>query len=196
MSNRWDFEEGNRMGSGLTPKQKRMVKQLDDICTEIHMDYWNIEKYPEEMRTGMLELQKRQAIVGDIVTQYTIIDEALGDGICRYFFGASESSIQLWRTKKFQNFNYYVLERLYLLQKLRFLGSFREVPKDIRQSVAKLDALRNAVAHAFFPENLKDYSKWRRVVYKGKDIFTLEGMKLFREDMNSVNAFFLSMYKE
>jgi len=183
------------MGSGLAPKQKGMIKELDDICTEIHMDYWNIEKYPKEIRTGMLELQKRQAIVGDIITQYTLIDEAVSNEICKYFFGSSKSSIQLWRTKKFQNFNYYILERLYLLQKLRLLGSVREVPKNIRQNVAKLDTLRNAVAHAFFPENLKDYKKWRKVVYKGKDIFTLEGIKLFREDMDSVNAFFLSMYK-
>jgi len=187
--------EGNRMESGLTPKQKVMVKELDGIYAVIHMDYWNIEEYPKEMRTGMLELQKRQAIVGAIIMQYTLIDEAVSDEICKYFFGTEESSIQLWRTRKFQNFNYYILERLYLLQKLRLLGSFYEIPKNIRQNIAKVDALRNAVAHAFFPENLKDYKKWRKVVYKGKDIFTLEGIKMFREDMDSVNTFFLSRYK-
>jgi hypothetical protein len=185
----------NKMGSDLTQKEKGMVKELDDIYTVIAMDYWNIEKYPKEIRTSVLELQRRQAIVGEIVTQYTLIDEGMSEEICKYFFGSSESSIQLWRTKKFQNFNYYILERLYVLQKLRLLGTFCEIPKNISQNVERLDALRNAVAHAFFPENLKDYKKWRKVVYKGKDIFTLEGIKLFREDMDSVNAFFLSKYK-
>jgi len=183
------------MESSLTPKQKGLVRELNDICAETRMDYWNIAKYPKGTRTGMLELQKRQAIVGEIITQYTLIDEGLNEEICKYFFSSSKSSIQLWRTKKFQDFNYYILERLYLLEKLRLFQSFYEVPNNVRKNIEKLDALRNAVAHAFFPENLKDYKRWRKVVYKGKDIFTLEGVKLFREDMVSVNNFFLSRFK-
>lgn len=31
------------MGSGLTPKQKRIVKELDDIYSLLQMDYWNGE---------------------------------------------------------------------------------------------------------------------------------------------------------
>lgn len=183
------------MGTALTPKQKEMVKELDGIYRLIHMDYWNIEEYPKEMRSGVLELQKRQAIVGEIVMEYTLVDEGLNDGICKYFFGSRESSIKLWRTKKFQNFNYYILEVLSLREKVRLVQSFDEIPANIAEYIDKLNALRNAVAHAFFPENLRGYRKWRKAIYRGKDIFTLEGIELFREDMGIVNDFFGSKYR-
>ncbi len=183
------------MGSGLTPKQKRIIKELDDIYSLTAMDYWNIEEYPKEGRTAILELQKRQAVTGAIIMQYTLIDEMMNYEICRYFFGSNKTSIQLWRTKKFQNFNYYILESLYLLQKLRLVRTFYGIPKNIVEDVERLDALRNAVAHAFFPENLRRYKTRHKTVYKGKDVFTLEGMKLFTEDMQRVNDFFVSRFK-
>jgi hypothetical protein len=183
------------MGSGLTSKQKRIIKELDDIYSLIGMDYWDIDKYPKEGRTAILELQKRQAIIGEIIMQYTLIDEMVNCEICTYFFSSSKSSIQLWRTKKFQNFNYYILESLYLLEKLRLVQTFYGIPKNIVDDVERLNALRNAVAHAFFPENLRGYKTWHKAVYKGKDIFTLEGIKLFTQDMQRVNDFFLSKFK-
>lgn len=109
------------MGSGLTPKQKRIVKELNDIYSLLGMDYRNIKEYPKEARSAVLESQKNQAIRGQIVMQYTVIDELMNNEICKYFFGSSKSSIQLWRTKKFQNFNYHILENLYLLQKLKMV---------------------------------------------------------------------------
>ena len=73
------------MGSGLTPKQKRLIKELYDISSVIGMDYWEIEEYPKESRTSILELQKRQAITGRIIMQYTLIDDMVGSEICKYF---------------------------------------------------------------------------------------------------------------
>ena len=179
------------MGSGLTPKQKRIVKELNDIYSLLGMDYRNIKEYPKEARSAVLESQKNQAIRGQIVMQYTVIDELMNNEICKYFFGSSKSSIQLWRTKKFQNFNYHILENLYLLQKLKMVQAFSRIPKNIVDDIERLNALRNAVTHAFFPENLRKY----KPVYKGKDIFTLEGIKLFTEDMQHVEDFFTNRLK-
>jgi len=180
------------MGSSLTSKQKKIIKELDEIYAAIGLDYWNIEYYDRESRTAVLELQMRKAIVGEIIVQYTLIDEMMNWAICRHFFGTSKSSIKLWGTKKFQNFNYYILESLYLLQKLKLIQTFRRrIPKNIVEDICLLNDLRNAVAHAFFPENLRRYKKWGKAVYKGKDIFTVEGISLFMGDMERVNDFFL-----
>ena len=180
------------MGNDLTPKQRRLIKELDDIYSLLVMDYWNIEKYSKEDRTALLELQKSKAIRGAVVMQYTFIDDMLNCEICKYFFGSNKSPIQLWKTKKFQNFNHYILENLYLLQKLELVKAFARVPKSIVADIEKLNALRNAIAHAFFPENLRRY----KPVYKGKDIFTLEGIELYTEDMQRVNDYFHKRLKE
>jgi hypothetical protein len=182
----------NKMANRLTPKQKRLVEELYDISSVIGMDYWDIARYSKESRTAVLEMQKRQAITGKIIIQYTLVDEMMSWEICRYFFGSGKDSMQLWRTKKFQNFNYYILERLYPLDKLRLVRSFRKVPSDIVENIRELDVLRNAVAHAFFPEDLRRYKEWQTAVYKKKDIFTLEGIQLFMDDMEGVNDFLFS----
>ena len=181
------------MGSGLTPKQKRLIKELDEIYAVIGLDYWNIEDYERESRSVVLELQRQRAIVGGIIVEYTAIDDMMNWDICRHFFGSRKSSIQLWRTKKFQTFNYYILERLYLLDKLKLVQTFyRKMPRNIVGDICLLNNLRNAVAHAFFPENLRRYKKWGKAVYKGKDLFRVEGMNLFMEDMRRVNRFFIN----
>jgi hypothetical protein len=108
--------------------------------------------------------------------------------ICHYYFGKKRSFPQLWKTKRFQLFNYHVLEELYPLQKLRLVKAIRPVPKQVSKSIESLNALRNGLAHAFFPENLRK----TKPTWKGKNIFSLEGAKLFMEDMYSVAGFFHS----
>jgi hypothetical protein len=75
--------------------------------------------------------------------------------LCHYFFGREKSTIQLWKTKKFQLFNHHVLEELSLMAKFRFAKSIAKMPKGVAGDVDRLNALRNGLAHAFFPENLK-----------------------------------------
>jgi len=177
------------MGNGLTPKQKGLIKELDAIYSVLQMKYWNIEEYePREDRTIILGIQKEATIRGYIIVQYTFIDELLSREICKYFFGSSKSSIQWWKTKKFQDFNYHILEKLYLLEKLTLVQAFSKIPKGIVTDIQELNDVRNALTHAFFPEDLRRYKN--KPVYKGKDIFTLEGIELFKKGMQHVNAFF------
>jgi hypothetical protein len=86
--------------------------------------------------------------------------------------------VKLWKTKRFKVFNYHVLETLSLNQKLGFFNAIWPVPKAIARDVRELNALRNGLAHSFFPENRRT----SKPVYKGKSIFSLEGMKTFNED--------------
>jgi hypothetical protein len=54
----------------------------------------------------------------------------------------------------------------------------RPLPKGAVDFVSKLNDLRNAVAHAFFPENLRG----KRTLYDGIDVFSIEGFGRFAED--------------
>ncbi len=50
---------------------------------------------------------------------------------------------------------------------------------------------RNAIAHSFFPENVKK----PRAEWKGKSIFALEGIERFVQDMLAVGLLFASIRK-
>ena len=187
-----DCSKENRMASGLTPKQKRLMKELDSISSLIGMDYWEIGKYSKESRTGILEFQRRQAITGQIIIHYTFISQLVDWAVCIYFFRLGKGPVA-WKSEKLQKFNYYILESRSLLEKFRIVKSVYEIPKNIVRDVERLNALRNVVAHKCFLEESEDWRRKGKAVYKGKNIFTLEGIKMFREDMKRVVDFLISM---
>src|SRR5436309_1578532 len=169
--------------SVLTPLQKRLLTELEDIAELARVDYANILDYDSEERTPRLRLMKNQIVRSQIVADYTFVDEMLGSAICHYFFGKKRGFIKLWRTKKFRTFNYYILEVLSLTEKLRLVKAITKVPKPIAADIEALNALRNGLAHAFFPENLRS----AKPIYKVKDIFSLDSLKRFIEDMSRVS---------
>ena len=173
----------------LTKKQRILIKQLKEIDDLLRLDWENIKDYERDGRTFHLERMKRHLIIGEVVMQYTLIDEYLNVQLCHHFFGRNKSFIKLWKTKKYQNFNYYILEGLFLLEKLRYVKSFKEIPKRIARDIEQINTLRNGLAHAFFPENLKR----SKPIYKGKSIFTLEGIKQFVDDMAEISHFFMGV---
>lgn len=90
-----------------------------------------------------------------------------------------------------------MVERLYLAQKLAFLKDVHDIPKQIARTIEEINALRNAMAHAFFPENLRAYhmkgppapGKPIPVLYRGDDIFSAAGARKFVEDCAQVTQF-------
>jgi len=122
-----------------------------------------------------------------VVLQYTLVDEFLSNILCHNFFGRKASFIRLWKTKRFRNFNYFVIEKLSLMEKLAFVKALKKLPKSVTSDVERLNALRNGIAHAFFPENLRS----SKPTWKGKDIFTVEGLTAFVEDIAELTEFFV-----
>jgi hypothetical protein len=172
----------------LTRKQKRLVEELDDICESLSLDYWKVLEYEKEGRSAYLEAARNKIVRGQVIIWYTLIDEFLNMELCHYYFGRNRPFPKLWKTKRFQLFNHHVLEELHLMQKLRHVKSIKKIPKSILSAIERLNALRNGLAHAFFPENLrKSKPEW-----KGKDIFSSEGMKALQEDFDDMVEFFLS----
>ena len=103
----------------------------------------------------------------------------------------------LWKTKKFERFNYFVLEKMSLMEKLAFVKDVYVVPKGIAADIESINAIRNAVAHAFFPENLRAYRskpggtarQFAGPPYKGVDVFTFDGFGRFVADARRVVEF-------
>lgn len=171
----------------LTTKQRRLLSELERIAKSFAVDYAQIRDYEPGARTAMLGVMKDKLVRGQVVIWYTLVDEYLNAEICHYFFGRRRSFQQLWKTKKFQIFNHHVIEELYLLPKLRLVKAIKPMPKPVTQNIEALNALRNGLAHAFFPENLRK----SKPAWKGKNIFSFEGADLFMFDMQKVAEYFM-----
>jgi hypothetical protein len=61
----------------LTPKQRRLRKDIEDIASVLDMDHWNILNYKPSQRTFNLELTKDKLIRGHIIVMYTLVDQLL-----------------------------------------------------------------------------------------------------------------------
>jgi hypothetical protein len=187
--------------SGLTRTQKRLVAELDEITAAAGLDYWNIADGHVDIayRTTVLQVIVREIVRGEIISQYTLVDERLGSRICSYMFD-NRKFMALWKTKKFERFNYYILERMSLMQKLALVKDVYNVPKSISSDIEAINSIRNAVAHAFFPENLREHRKKHRSNtrklsgphYKGTDIFSYVGLRRFLDDTGKVVQFFIT----
>jgi hypothetical protein len=172
--------------STLTQKQKRLGRELQQLYALLSLDFYDIKSYEKKHRTTRLELMRRAAIRAEVVTTYTHIDEYLASELCVHFFGTEKDFPTLWKTKKFKLFNYHFLEELSLMPKFRYVKALRKIPKAITRDIERLNSLRNGVAHAFFPENLKR----SRAVWGNKSILSLEGLNAFHADMLIVKGFF------
>ena len=193
---------GNTREARLTQKQRKLIGELEKVASIVRIDYWNIRDREKEARTPVLEVTKRELIRGEVIGQYTLIDDLLSTEVCLYFLPGKDL-IKQWKTKKFRRFNYYVIERLYMTQKLAFLKDVYDVPRDIASRIEEINALRNAMAHAFFPENLRVYQMKGRpgprkpvmVRYRGRDLFSVEGVTAFVADCSTVTDFLLRKLK-
>jgi len=176
----------------LTKKQRRLRTEIEEIADVIGMDHWKIEAYTPDTRTVFLELIRNKLVRSEIIIKYTLIDELLSVIICHFYFKKPDKEFsfrKLWKTKRFRIFNHHILEELYLLNKLRLVRAIREVPKEIRDNIERVNAVRNAVAHSFFPENRRQYLALKKVVYRGIDIFTKQGIERFEEDFETIREY-------
>jgi hypothetical protein len=169
-------------GLALTKKQKLLVKEANAIAALVRLDFWNIEKKDKEARTPLLGNAITQMIRAEVVTQYTLLDEILTDLACRYYFKKKGKRFILWRQKKFRVFVNYIMDEMFLIKKVELVHAIRPLPKGVRSTVHRVNSLRNALAHSFFPENRKEHRKVGKVLYQGKDIRTGEGLEGFQDD--------------
>jgi hypothetical protein len=145
------------------------------------MDYDNILQYRSDVRTTRLQLIRDRLMRSQVIYWYTYIDELLSHRIIKLYFPVRRGP-RLWKTKRFRIFNHHVLEELSLLQKVRFARAVKDIPRRVVAIIEQLNMVRNGLAHAFFPQNLKR----SKPIWGGKDLFTLEGAKLMKADIQTV----------
>ena len=174
------------MAERLTKKQRSSLEELKQIRDLLRLDFDNIHEFPSDSRTISLEVMKNKLIRGQIIAWYTLVDEFLTNRICRYFFGKKRTFPQLWRTKKFQVFNYHIIESISLLAKLRLVKAISPIPKSLAADIEQLNFLRNGLAHSFFPENLRSSKPF----WKGKNVFSIDGLRCLESDLNKVFTYF------
>jgi hypothetical protein len=80
----------------LTKRQRELKKELEKISEIVRVDFWNIQNRENKARTPVLEVMKRELIRGEIVGQYTLIDDLLATEVCRYLLPGNQ--IKLWKT--------------------------------------------------------------------------------------------------
>lgn len=175
------------MPEALTKGQKKLITEIDEMIDSLGIDYKNTILVKKKDRTAYIESVKDQYVRGQVVFSYVLIDEFLGSIVCNYFFGKKRSFIKLWRTKKFRNFNHYILEKLSLFEKLELVKITFDLPPAIESKIRAINDLRNGLAHSFFPQNLRR----NQSIYKGTSIYSTEGFKLFINDKDEINRFFM-----
>lgn len=89
-------------------------------------------------------------------------------------------------------FVHYMLDEAYLLQKMRTVDAIQKLPSSIRDAIERINALRNAIAHSFFPENRRQYARTKKVTYGKSDIFTKEGLEKMHRDFHVVSDYLWS----
>jgi hypothetical protein len=177
------------------PTPRELVAELDKITELLGLNYQHVfEEAQGKAKASHLKHIKTEIIRGHVVSRYTLVDELLSITLRRCFFGkitfkTITDDISGEGRKKYQNFNRHVLEVLSLRQKLAFVKSFVDIPPKIAKSVGNLNTLRNGLAHSFFPEDRYD----SKPEYKGKSIFTLDGLETFEDDMEQVRDYFVSL---
>ena len=170
----------------LTRKQSELTQEVNHLLELLKLSP-DVSEVEPELRTTHLELAKRGLVISGVLGRYLFTDELLNDVICREFFPRDRPYPELWRTKKFKAFNYYVLERIYLVQKAELVRNRIRMPKKVYKDLLALNDLRNALAHSFFPENRRVKPSW-----KGSDIFSLSGFEQFWHDMSEISDFFFN----
>lgn len=174
----------------LTAKQRHLVGELRQLLSTLMLDPDVIIADEDfEGRTPRLELAKDQIIRSAVILKYVLMDEFLSAIICWHYFGRRRGFPQLWKTKRFRSFNHFVLEKLYLLQKLDLVKGIHDIPKAVIADLAALNDLRNGIAHSFFPQNRRRKPEW-----KGQSVFTETGFERFLEDMGKLSDFFVERF--
>jgi hypothetical protein len=167
---------------GLTKKEQAFFEEAEAIAKLTGLDFHRVRDTTKKDEFDLgLHTAIHKMVISEVVIRYTLFDEILADLIAKYFFESSDLP-KLWRTKKFSTFVHYVLDEMYLLKKMDVVHSIKPLPSDVMKIIRKTNAVRNAFAHSFFPENRKEHRKSNKVLYGDTDIRTPQGLGQFVTD--------------
>jgi hypothetical protein len=175
----------------FTRSEKRLQKEAETIAELAQVHFWDAEEWETGIeRQTKLRICIHNMVVAAVVSRYTLLDEMLADAICRYYFKKpGRKRFILWKQKKFKTFVHFILDEMYLLKKMELAHAIKPLPKDVRETIRKVNAIRNSLAHSFFPENRKEHRRARMVLYSGRNIRSSEGLEQFMGDCHEAIAY-------
>jgi hypothetical protein len=177
----------------LTKAEQRIVGEIEDILRIGGYDWRIVEElYEPAARAPQLQRIKLDFIRMNVIGDYVFADELLTAVIVAYFFPVRKFP-KRWKDKRIRTFVHFVMERLFMLQKLALVKQIRKFDRAMARTLERLDALRNAMAHSFTPEMRREYRETKRVTWEGRDIYTTEGIEQFDADMRKLTDYLVEM---
>ena len=136
-----------------------------------------------------LEIEKQAIVRARIIMDCALFEEAAAIAIMDSALRDSPkwNSIRYFGRIKRYSILYQALGRLSARDKLAAVRRVKRVPPDIRKTLERAFALRNALAHVY----TFDYSNVQQLQYRGQSVFTLAGFQSYTSDSNRVLNFLL-----
>jgi hypothetical protein len=167
----------------LTKAQRRIIGEIEEVLRIGGYDWRVVEElYQPATRLGQLQRIKLDFIRMKVIGDYVFADELLTVVIVAHFFPARQFP-RRWKHKKVRTFMHFIMEELFMLRKLALVKEIRDFNQGMAKMLQSLNALRNAMAHSFMPDMKRDYREIKKVTWKGKDIYTTQGIEQFDTDM-------------
>jgi hypothetical protein len=172
----------------LTKKQTKYVRLLREVFELLGLDFENIRDYPSaEERSVHLKRVLVHLVRGEVITQFTLIDDLLTHQLA--FKILANRVTNPWQSKRFRTVKAALAEsRLPLSRKLDVFRSLAKVPDDVVTIISRLNKLRNHMAHQFFLDDLP-----KKLNYAGKNILSVEGLRLFKSDQERAFDYLISV---
>lgn len=172
-----------------TKKEHQLAAEVKQLVSRLKLNADEILTDPlpdRDERIWDLRLAKDQIIRSAVILSYVKLDKDLNTIICSYFFGDEIPNWRQWKTKRYKLFHYFILEKLYLLQKLDLVENVSDIPPWVGSDIRKLNDLRNGIAHTFYHQFRRRKPEW-----KGQNLFRGDGFDRFMNDMEKPSKFFL-----
>jgi hypothetical protein len=147
----------------LTRAERRIVGEVEELLRIGGYDWRVVEELYEDPDERIAQLERiklgfiRMKVIGD----YVFADELLTIVIVDYFF-PPRTFPKGWKDKRIRTFVHFVMERLFMLQKLALVRQIRKFDRTMARTLERLDALRNAMAHSFMPETRREYREKKK----------------------------------
>jgi hypothetical protein len=147
----------------------------------LRLNFESIREYATaEERTAQLERILHDVVRGEVITQFTLIDELLTHELARKILGRHVTAPR--RSKRFHAIKNVLAEsRLSISCKLDLFRTLTKVPNDVASAISRLSRIRNHMAHQFFIDG-----SVKRFDYCGKNILSTDGLRLFQRDQHRV----------
>jgi hypothetical protein len=137
-----------------------------------------------------LELAVHKMVIAEVVSQYTLLDEILGEIIIEYFFKVDPATLHLSdEPNAYTIFSHHILDEMFLLKKMAIVHAIKALPGEVTSVIQRVNSLRNALAHSLFPEKRKEHRRSGKVLFGSKDIRTPEGLVLFRDTVQVAHMY-------